>query len=122
MIEDALRLGGRRSSAGDSRFYRLKSIRHRISFLRSRFGLRRLVSARDIYADPGAFRPHALEKRYRSYHSMIAANLQRLKESLRVIEEVSRALPVARGFSDAKRLRFMTYALEEHILLGRKSR
>lgn len=121
VIEDALRLNDSRGLRTD-RFFRLKQIRHRISFLRSRFGIRRLVGARNVYGDPGAFRADHLEKRYRSYHAMLAANLQRLKESLRVIEEVSRAIPSGRLFSDAKRLRFQAYALEGNILSDRKKR
>lgn len=122
VIEDALRLGSRAKASRDGRFFRLKSMRHRLSFLRSRFGIRRLISARNVYEDPGAFRQDILERRYRSYHSMLAANLQRLKESLRVIEEVSRVVPSGRLGADAKRLRFQAYVLEEHILSGRKLR
>ena len=123
VIEDALRLGKRFGGrAWDPRFSRLRTLRHRLSVLRTRFGIRRLVESRDVHADPGSFRKALWERRYRSYHSMLAANIQRLKESLRVIEEVGRALPVRRLFADAKDLRFQAYALEENILSGRKSR
>lgn len=124
VIEDALRLGSRSASARgfDPRFSKLRNIRHRLSFLRSRFGLRRLAAARNVQDDPGSFRKALWERRYRSCHSMLAANLQRVKESLRVIEEVSRALPAGRLFADAKQLRFQAYALEENILAGRKWR
>lgn len=122
MIEDVLRLGPEARGGYDRRFYRLKSLRHRLSFLRSKVGVRRLVGARNIWEDPGAFRVDREEKRYRSYHSMLVANLQRLKESLRVIEEVSRALPAGQVTADVKRLRFQAYALEENILSGRKRR
>lgn len=125
VVEDAIRLGrpaSAESSPAPARYQNLKHIRHRLSFLRSRFGLRRLVGARSVANDPGAFRRDPLEKKYRTYHSMIAANLQRVKEALRVIEEVGRMLPDGRLAGDAKRLRFQAYELEEHILLGRKTR
>lgn len=123
VIEDALRLGGRQMSPMDSRFFRVKTFRHRLSFLRSRFGIRRMLAARDVMRDAGAFRRDALEKRHASYYSLLVANLQRIKESLRVIEEVSRAVPAAANLSDtAKRLRFQAYTLEENVLSGRKNR
>lgn len=121
VIEDVLRLGNGHAPR-DNRYYRLKTFRHRLSFLRSRVGIRRLIGARRVLTDPGAFRPDALERRYRSYHSMLAANLQRVKESLRVIEEVGRVMPAVRLSADAKRLRFQAYLLEETILSGRKPR
>ncbi|OGH56547.1 MAG: hypothetical protein A3G34_08885 [Candidatus Lindowbacteria bacterium RIFCSPLOWO2_12_FULL_62_27] len=130
VVEDVLRLGGPRngtaargpSPVSGVRHVDLKVLRHRISFLRSKFGLRRLVGARDVESDPGAFLADAQEKRYPSYHALLAANLQRLKESLRVIEEVGRTLPARRLFEDAKRLRFQAYALEEKIISATKKR
>lgn len=119
VIEDTLRLSSRRPDQTQTEFFRLKTIRHRLSYLRARFGVRRLVKARCVAADPGAFRAHKEERRYRTYFSMIVANIQRVKESLRVIEEVSRAVPASgRLFEDAKRLRFQAYQLEENILSG----
>jgi len=117
VVEDALRLGRSRRQRSD--FSQLKSLRHRISALRTRVGLRRLADARDVFGDPGAFRRDGLEGSYRSYHAMLAANLQRLKESLRVIEEVGRSMTKGNLAGDAKRLRFQAYALEGLILSGR---
>ncbi|MBI4178760.1 hypothetical protein HY522_04940 [bacterium] len=114
VIEDALRLG-REGARG--RYFRVKIFRHRLSFLRSRFGIRRLLAGRRVLQDPGAFRRDVLERRYPSTHAMLAANLQRVKESLRVIEEVGRTVPDSGPLAGgAKRLRFQAYGLEESIL------
>ncbi len=119
VIEDTLRLSSRRPAQSQSEFFELKTIRHRLSYLRARFGVRRLVKARCVAVDPGAYRKHREERRYRTHFAMLVANLQRVKESLRVIEEVGRAVPASgRLFENAKRLRFRTYELEEHLLGG----
>lgn len=123
VVEDVLRLSGEGERKVRERYHQLKVLRHRLSFLRDRFGIRRLVEARDVECDPGAYHKHPEEQAYRSRHSMLAANLQRVKESLRVIEEVGRAMPQSGSLSaDAKNLRFCAYALEENIMTGRKPR
>jgi len=74
-------------------------------------GMAARVAARDVRRDVGRTAP---ARRSRTWTVLLSDNLQRVKESLRVLEECARAA----AFSQARhfqRLRFDAYALEAAI-------
>ena len=73
-----------------------------------------LFSARDIRSDPGrpALRRHA--GGHRRYYDLACANIRRVQEALRVLEEFSRISFPRAGRSFAA-LRFKTYAIEQTL-------
>lgn len=89
-----------------------KNLRHRISRSIKRFpaGLRKLLSSRNTQADVGRkiFRITCRK----DYQDVFFANIQRAKESLRVLEEFSNISnrPLSKTFA---RLRFKVYELEK---------
>lgn len=121
VVEDVLR---HRADDGAPHFRTWKSIRHSISDLRRKVGPKNLLAARRVDRDPGAFWPdEKYETPYHDPNDMLGANLQRLKEALRVIEELGRLLPRCREVSaEAKVLRFKAYRLEKDILFGGRAR
>ena len=74
-------------------------------------GVAARLAARDIRRDVGR---KASPRRAPHWSSLLADNMQRLKEALRVLEECARvaAPTVARQF---QRLRFEAYELEQHL-------
>lgn len=95
---------------------RLKKLRHSISAEIERLGPERarLLLARDTARDVG--RPFdELERDRRGYRGLFAANCERAKEALRVLEEVSKLLD-GRAAAAFKRCRFELYAIEKRAL------
>ena len=94
----------------------IKNIRHAVSdciknFPGSSF---ELVAARDIRRDVGKG-PSRLEKARSGAAGIFLANAERVKESLRVLEETSKLLD--ERFADRlKKIRFRTYAIEKKAL------
>jgi len=89
----------------------LKQIRHRISAILKHSSFSGLLAARDSGGDVGRG-AQALEAKRRDWHDLYAANLQRSKEAVRVLEEVSKLErpAAARSF---KKIRFQIYAHEK---------
>lgn len=90
----------------------LKASRHRIDSLAGRlYPVAQLLSQRKPQADVGR-RNSCGELKRGDYKDIFWANIQRVKESLRVLEEFSKLIDVraALGF---KQLRYKVYAIEK---------
>jgi len=101
----------------DSRLTReFKAIRHGISGCIKLYParIRGIVLARDSEADVGRGR-QPIEKSRSGWKDVSAANIERVKESLRVLEEFSKLIDG--GISDRfKRLRFRIYGAEKRLV------
>ncbi len=101
----------------DSAFTKeLKSIRHAVSSALKDLPVScfDLVSARDVRSDVGK-KPSSLEKGRAGTLDIFLANAERVKESLRVLEETSKLLD-QRTSDKIKSTRFRTYSVEKKIL------
>ena len=97
-------------------FRRLRALRHSVAEAMRRLPVdrRQLLRARHSERDVGRRAPASRE---RSLERLLLINLQRVKESLRTLEECSRL--VAPGTTPAfQRLRFRTYEIERELLLN----
>ena len=93
---------------------RFKKLRHDLTKAASVFGLKDIVAARDIEKDVGRT-TIAAESRRGSVADIFYANAQRVKESLRVLEEFSKLK--SPGASVAfKKLRYTVYEIEKNAL------
>jgi len=93
-----------------------KSLRHGVSNCVKLYParLRGLVSARDSQTDVGRGR-QKIEAKRKGWHDISVANMQRVKESLRVLEEFSKLIDVK--IADRfKRLRFKAYTAEKRLM------
>jgi thiamine-phosphate pyrophosphorylase len=92
----------------------LKALRHGIaSGMRAMpSGIKRLLEARDSEGDVGKSSRRASEMRRAGSADIFMANMQRAKESLRVIEEFSKIID-ARLAVRFRRLRFRAYDIEK---------
>jgi len=95
-------------------FRRLRSLRHDLAHVTGNESISsaKLISARSIRTDVGR-RTKSTEES--SLERLLVINFQRVKESLRVLEEVSRVVDYRKSFSFQK-LRFRTYDIEREIL------
>ncbi|MBF0619244.1 MAG: thiamine-phosphate pyrophosphorylase [Candidatus Omnitrophica bacterium] len=93
---------------------RWKRARHGLNDAVATFGLRDIVSARDIVGDVGRSTIAAESKR-RDVADIFYANAQRIKESLRVLEEFSKLKDV-QAAEALKCLRYEIYDLEKNAL------
>jgi len=76
--------------------------------------LRGIISARDSEGDVGKGR-QAIERRRKGWKEISVANMERVKESLRVLEEFSK--PIDGKIADKfKRLRFKAYNAEKRLV------
>ena len=91
-----------------------KEIRHELTAVCGILRLDKALKARDVSADVG--QPTTASERKRpDLASVFWANSQRVKESLRVIEEVAKLLD-AGAAQKTKALRYKVYALEQKAL------
>lgn len=93
---------------------RLKKTRHAITNFLKKMPHAEMLAARDVRNDEG--REHSkLEMKRSGLEDLFSANIERTKESLRVLEEFSKILDpkVSTGF---KKLRFEVYAIEKRAL------
>ncbi|MFA5334047.1 MAG: thiamine-phosphate pyrophosphorylase [Candidatus Omnitrophota bacterium] len=93
-----------------------KAIRHGVSGCIKLYParLRGIVSARDSEGDVGRCR-QAIERKRAGWKGVSAANMERAKESLRVLEEFSKLID--KRISDRfKRLRFRAYGAEKKLV------
>ncbi|MBI4353484.1 MAG: thiamine-phosphate pyrophosphorylase [Candidatus Omnitrophica bacterium] len=94
-----------------------KRLRHAIGRVLTEgpsLSLRELLSARDAEGDVGkGF--SVLERKRAGFPDLFLANVQRAKESLRVLEETSKCVE-PRASEKLKRIRFRVYALEKKTL------
>ena len=95
---------------------RLKKARHAVSdtFKKTPARYLELLSARDTRGDVGR-KPSLLEKNRRDAFDLFAANIERTKESLRVLEE-SYKLMDGRLADRFKKMRFEVYSIEKKAL------
>lgn len=92
----------------------LKSVRHKVSAAaKEHYGISGTVScARDPESDVGRISKKASEMRRRGMRDIFAANAERVKESLRVLEEFYKLIDLNRS-SAFSRLRFRMYDIEK---------
>lgn len=94
----------------------LKKVRHQVSqsIQKVPSTLPELLKSRDVRSDVGKKRSH-LERSRESSLGLFLANVQRVKESLRVLEETSKFLD-DKLWVLFKNLRFKVYAIEKKIV------
>ena len=94
----------------------LKRTRHAVSDCLQTLpvSLGKLMASRDTLSDVGK-NPSPLENKRKDALALFAANLERVKESLRVLEESSKLLDAALP-AVFKKLRFKAYAIEKKAL------
>ena len=93
---------------------RFKNVRHELTDTAAALGPDALIRARDVSVDTG--RPTSVSESARSgVPDVFRANVQRVKESLRVLEEFAKIIDgkVAERF---KNLRYRVYELEKKTL------
>lgn len=91
-----------------------KDIRHQLTQIISRFPLVGIIQARDTAQDVGR-RSTSIEFRRKTVDDIFYANSQRVKESLRVLEEFAKLVD-KKSAENIKKLRYKTYALEKGIV------
>jgi thiamine-phosphate pyrophosphorylase len=96
-------------------FRRLRSLRHAIAEAIRSLPVSPAERARARASDRDVGR-RARASRVGSLEQLIVINLQRIKESLRTLEEVSRLI-APRAVARFQRLRFRTYGVERELLL-----
>jgi len=94
--------------------YSLKSIRHLLTDAFNEKLLHEAVCQRDSVKDIGRY-SDSFEMERQSVESMLLASLQRVKESLRVLEEFLKLLD-KEASAKIKKLRYKSYELEKNII------
>jgi hypothetical protein len=107
VCEDLERFGAR----SKGRTGRLRALRHGVTAVLKKLPQKELLGGRDIAADAGKA-PHAHERHRSDLSDVYFANLQRAKESLRVLEEVLKLADPALS-AQVKRIRFQVYDYEK---------
>lgn len=93
----------------------LKIVRHRISRIAGRAGLKALCESRDSRGDVDkASKLHGLMKRA-TLSDIFSANIERVKESLRVLEEIFKIIDV-KAAAEFSVLRFKVYTIEKKAI------
>jgi thiamine-phosphate pyrophosphorylase len=101
---------------------RLKKLRHSVTDAVGSMNVdEKLIEARQSDADVGATEPAGSEGNRDDFGHVVAANLRRSQEALRVLEEYSK-LVSAKASAEFKRIRFETYTLERDIRLDAKTK
>ena len=95
---------------------RLKKLRHAVSHGIQKLpaSYQEIVAARDVRRDVGK-KSSRLEHRRKDARGLFIANMERAKESLRVLEEISKLIDVPASVF-FKKMRFGTYAIEHESL------
>lgn len=93
----------------------LRALRHAIAHAVTQLPVRRvdLLAARDSTHDPGR---RATASAVQSFEQLLVINFQRVKESLRTLEECTRVL-APRQTAVFQSLRFRTYGVERDTVL-----
>lgn len=92
----------------------LKDIRHALTKAIEPLGIKELLAARDIEGDIG--RPSTASEFKRSnLKDVFYANAQRVKESIRVLEEIVKLIN-PRCAQNLKELRYQFYAIEQNMV------
>ncbi|MCM8799555.1 MAG: thiamine-phosphate pyrophosphorylase [Candidatus Omnitrophica bacterium] len=92
---------------------KIKGLRHNLKTLVKRLPFEELLKARDTLSDIGKITFKSESKR-KNWQEIFSANIQRVKESLRVLEEFSKLInsKISIRF---KELRYRIYELEKRI-------
>ena len=93
---------------------RLKALRHQLTDAMSSIKIEEIIRARDIRRDCGRTSTRR-EFQRRDMMDVFYANAQRVKESIRVLEEVTK-LRNKQLAEKLKKLRYKIYALEKNII------
>jgi thiamine-phosphate pyrophosphorylase len=109
IIEEWCRFGLNNSSLAEE----CKKMRQELAILHTW----EIRQARDTPADVGTELSHPAEETRNSLESLLQANLARIQEALRVLEEYGKLYSLNMG-SLAKSLRYRVYTLESHLLIG----
>lgn len=91
-----------------------KDVRHELTGIVAGLDIQKVLEARHIQGDVGRDTSVSESKR-KDINALFAANSQRVKESLRVLEEVTKLLDVCVS-SKLKTLRYKMYALEQKVI------
>ena len=94
---------------------RFKKVRHALTSAVAAFGLKDIAACRNIMADVGRASIPSESSR-RDVNDIFYANCQRVKESLRVLEEFAK-LKAPRTAADIKALRYCVYDIERGSLV-----
>ncbi len=93
---------------------RYKLLRHKLTTALSALSIQEVVEARDIGGDVGK-KSSATEFRRKNVADIFYANSQRVKESIRVLEEFTKLLN-GRMAEDLKKIRYKVYAIEREVI------
>ncbi len=93
---------------------KFKSVRHRLTEHLKVLGLKDLIAARDVQGDIGRTTIKS-ESTRKTTSDIFYANCQRVKESLRVLEEFSK-LKSVKASAGIKALRYEIYGIEKIVL------
>jgi thiamine-phosphate pyrophosphorylase len=99
----------------------LKRLRHELTTALAGLSVDHLLEARETQADVGTRNTTATEGERHSLRAVAMANLKRLQESLRVLEEVAKIDRIDRSQA-LEQLRYRSYTLERAIVLGATAR
>jgi len=91
-----------------------KDLRHELTGIMAGLDIQKALKARHIQGDVGRATSVSESKRD-DINTLFAANSQRVKESLRVLEEVTKLLDAGIS-SKLKVLRYKVYALEQKVI------
>jgi len=91
-----------------------KDLRHQLTKVVLSFGLKRIVHSRNIQGDVGKATTRTELKR-NQIADIFYANSQRVKESIRVLEEFAKLLNKTKA-RELKKIRYQVYALEKKIV------
>lgn len=91
-----------------------KALRHRLTALVSRLPMTKVLAARNIEHDVGK-KSVTAEFQRKDTRDIFWANAQRVKESIRVLEELTK-LRDKRLAQEFKKIRYHVYALEKKII------
>ncbi len=94
-----------------------KDLRHQVTTVMGSLSLSKALASRDINSDIGRS-TSASESKRRDIAAVFGANMQRVKESLRVLEEVAKLEDISCA-DQIKQLRYRSYALEQKIIKKR---
>jgi len=122
-VKEALRVCEEvlRFSANNSKLTReIKEIRHRIDSALMRFGENEvLLKHREAYRDVGKF-VHPCELQRKTCKDIFFANIQRAKESARVLEEFSKLIN-KKASGEFKKARYRIYEVEKKAAIRVKA-
>jgi hypothetical protein len=91
-----------------------KNIRHELTEIMAGLDIQKALEARHIQGDVGRSTTVS-EARRNDINAVFGANSQRVKESLRVLEEVTKLIDAGIA-SKLKALRYKVYALEQKVI------